>query len=380
MAIRVVHIITTLSVGGAETALYRLLANSDRNAFQSVVITLAEADAVAKQISDLGIEVISLGMRRGVPNPMALVRLLRHLRQLRPHVVQSWMYHADLLTTVAFKLARAPKLKLVWNIRCSAMTANPRRPLKIVRLLARLSRIPAAVVANSRSGRDYHIVCGYAPRRWELIPNGFDLDEFCDDPNGITSVRAELGLGPGAPLIGLMARFHEVKDHRTFLNAARLLVERRPDAKFLLAGRGVTPENTALAKWIDELNLADRVCLLGERDDIHRLTRALDVASLTSSFGEGFSNVVGEAMACGVPSAVTDIGDARWIVGDTGRVVAPRDPAALAAAWEELLSLSPEERRDLGERARRRIAEHFSLRTMTAAYESLYSEIAANEE
>lgn len=376
--VRVVHVITALTLGGAETALLRLLSHYDRERFPSTVIALIGDGPVGPRIAALGVEVIDLGMRRGkVPNPLALLSLARHLRRLRPDVVQSWMYHADLLATLALPLARRPPL--VWNVRCSDMTGGGRqRPLKLVRLLARLSGVPSAVVVNSRAGREYHAACGYDPRRWAVIPNGFDLGEFHEDGEAAAAVREELGLEHGTPLIGLIARWDPVKDHRTFLEAARILADARPEVHFLLAGSGTTSSNATLSGWIDELHLRGNVHLLGERRDIPRVTAALDIASLTS-FAEGFPNVVGEAMACGVMCVVTDVGDARWIIGEMGRFVPPRQPAALAAAWKDVLQMPREERQALGRRARLRITESFSMRSVISAYENLYAALARPE-
>ncbi|MBV9070981.1 MAG: glycosyltransferase [Acidobacteria bacterium] len=377
--VRVVHVITALTLGGAETALFRLLSNTDRERFESTVIALAGDGVMAPRIAALGVEVLDLGLRRGgFPNPLSIFSLARHLRRLQPDVVQSWMYHADVLATLAVPLARAAKL--VWNIRCSeaAIDTSSQHPLKVVSLLALLSGRPDAVVVNSQSGLDYHAACGYTPRRWSLIPNGFDLDEFRVDAQAAASVRNELGLHSAAPLVGLIARWDPLKDHRTFVEAARLLVDKRPDVHFLLAGNGTANSNQTLATWIEERQLGTNMHLLGERDDIARITASLDIASLTS-VAEGFPNVVAEAMACGVPCVVTDAGDARWIIGDSGRVVPPRQPAMLAGAWQELLEMGPSEKLELGRRARQRISTFFSIGRATDAYEELYATLAQSE-
>jgi glycosyltransferase involved in cell wall biosynthesis len=375
--IRVVHVITALALGGAETALFRLLSNFDRKRFESTVIALIGDGVLAPRITALGVEVLDLGLKRGgFPNPRAVFSLARHLRRLRPDVVQSWMYHADLLTTLAVPLARSPKL--VWNVRCSDPVGTGARRLKVLRVLASLSRRPDAVVVNSRAGRDYHAACGYTPRQWVLIPNGFDVEEFRIDTAAAADVRRELSLERATPLIGLIARWDPIKDHRTFLEAARLLLEKRPDVHFLLAGSGTANSNRTLMNWIDELQLGAHAHLLGERGDVARITASLDIASLTS-VAEGFPNVVAEAMACGVPCVVTDVGDARWIIGDSGRVVPPRQPAMLAAAWEEVLEMSSAERLALGSRARQRISASFGMRRSIEAYEELYGALARSE-
>jgi glycosyltransferase involved in cell wall biosynthesis len=375
--IRVVHVITTLTLGGAETALIRLLSNSDRTRFHNTVIALIGDGVFAPRIAALGVEVLDLGLRRRFPNPFAVFSLARHLRRLQPDIVQSWMYHADLLSTLAVPFARSPKL--VWNVRCAGPTArNGTRPVRVIHVLARLSGRPDAVVVNARSGVGYHTALGYAPKRWTLIPNGFDVNEFRIDAEAEADVRKELGIAIGTPLIGLIARWDPVKDHRTFLEAARLLADQRPDVRFLLVGNGAANSNRTLTAWIEELQLGAHVYRLGQRTDIARITASLDVASLTS-VAEGFPNVVAEAMACGVPCVVTDVGDARLILDGSGRLVPPRQPALLAAAWQEVLAIPPAEKLELGRRTRQRIATFFSTRRATEAYEELYEGLARSE-
>ena len=209
-----------------------------------------------------------------------------------------------------------------------------------------------------------------------VIPNGFDLEGFKPDSSARVSVRTELGIGPNHPVIGLVARFDPQKDHRSFIDAASILAARLPSAWFVLCGDDVTWDNQELARWIDDAGIRDRVYLLGRRDDIARLLNAFDVASLSSAYGEGFPNVVGEAMACGVPCVVTDVGDSAWIVGDTGRVVPIRDPKALADSWLALVEAGQQARQMLGARARARIIEQFDLEVIAGRYAKLYCELA----
>jgi glycosyltransferase involved in cell wall biosynthesis len=178
-------------------------------------------------------------------------------------------------------------------------------------------------------------------------------------------------------LLGSFARFHPQKDHETLCRAAGLVAAARPDVHLVLAGVGIDAGNERLVAWLRESGAADRCHLLGERDDMPRLTAALDLALMTSSFGEAFPLVVGEAMACGVPCVVTDVGDARQMVADTGRVVPARDAQALAGAVLDLLAMPVDERAALGARARERVQRELSLTAVAARYESLYTEVLA---
>lgn len=375
-SVTVVHLISGLTSGGAETMLYKLLSGTNRAQFRPVVISLTAGGAIAERIQSLGIPVHSLGMRRGQPTPQSFWHLTRLLRREQPAILQTWMYHADLLGLLVAPFAGDPPV--IWNIRASNMDMTRYRRLSAwtVRACARLSGRPRAVIVNSAAGRTFHEQIGYHPREWVLLPNGFDLDAFRPDPALRAAVRAELDFAPDDRIVGLMARRDAMKDHPTFLRAAALLRARRPNARFLLAGQGVTLEDPELRRLIADNALDEHVRLLGERRDMPRLLAALDLASLTSTFGEGFPNVVGEAMACGVPCVVTDVGDAAAIVADTGLVVPANDPPALAAAWERLFDLPPAERQALSARARQRIAEHYALDQIVRRYEALYLRFA----
>ena len=213
-----------------------------------------------------------------------------------------------------------------------------------------------------------------------VIPNGFDLAAFKPDAKARTAVREELGISQEALLIGLVGRFDPQKDHRNFVAAAARLRAYCPQVHFLLCGDGVNWNNAELTGWIGEAGLRQQFHLLGRREDMPRLTAALDISSTSSSYGEGFPNVIGEAMACGVACAITDVGDSAFIVGETGLVVPPRDPEALAHAWKKLIEMGPEGRQKLGETARKRILENFSLPDIVARYEALYKEVVRRKQ
>lgn len=368
------HLITGLAPGGTEFMLHRLLATMDRGAVRSTVASLTAGGSVADQIRGLGTPLHTLGMRPGAPDPRGMLRLLRLMRADPPDVLQTWLYHADLLGLVGARLARVPHL--VWNIRCSEMDARYERGMGglILRTLARFSGSPDAVVVNSEAGRTLHRDRGYHPRRWEMMPNGFDLSRFVPDPDAGARLRAEIGAGAGEPLVGLIARYDPVKGHALFFAAAERLLAGIPDARFVLAGTGVRLDNPAFAGLIPPA-VAGRVHLLGERRDVPYVTAALDVATCAST-GEGFPNVIGEAMASGIPVVTTDVGDARAIVADCGIVVPPQDAAALTRAWAEVLRRPVAERRALGQRARARIAQHYDIHVIADRYVALYRELA----
>jgi len=371
----VLHLITGLETGGAQRTLARLVARTDRSRFRSIVISMTDRGALGPVIAAAGIDVRTLDLPAAVPTPSGVLRLARMLRALRPDIVQTWLYHADLLGLIAKAVAPVPHL--LWNIRCSEVAFTPARRV-LFQLLARLSRVPQAVIVNSRTGQRVHQDAGYRPHRWELIPNGFDLDELKPDPAARERVRAGFGIAPDAVLIGFPARFHPMKDPATFLAAGGRLARRRPEARFVLVGPGLDGGNHELTAQISA-ELDGRVDLLGERSDIAQLYPAIDIVSLSSSYGEGFPNVLGEAMACGVPCVATDSGDAAELIGETGIVVPPRNPEALAAAWDRLIALGSDGRQALGRKARGRIENNYAIGPVVARYEALYEEIAARD-
>jgi glycosyltransferase involved in cell wall biosynthesis len=300
------------------------------------------------------------------------------LRQFRPHILQTWLYHADLLGYLAGRWAGVPII--LWNLLQSHMDFRQyRRTTEVtVRLCAHLSRGVKKILVNSVAGIKAHARLGYDPGRMVLVPNGYEVDRFKPDPESYQEVRRELGLSPDTPIVGHLARFDPQKDQATFLKAAQQVVVEHPQVAILMGGNGVTAENPAFARLLRDHPLpGDRVRLLGERHDMPRLLAALDLLVSSSAFGEGHPNVVGEAMCCGVPCVVTDVGDCALMVGDTGLVVPPSDPGALAQAIGEALSWKDPERRGRGQAARERISRRYEINRITARRESLYLELAA---
>jgi glycosyltransferase involved in cell wall biosynthesis len=370
--LRITHLITSLNTGGAQAMLYKLLSRHDREAFAPEVISLLPPGPIGEDLRRIGIPVHSLGLKRGIPDPMGVLRLVAHLRASRPQLLQTWMYHADLLGGLAGRVAGVP---VVWNIRHSDLSAEDSKRMTrwTAAVAARLSRhVPESIVCCSEATRRVHAALGYDEAKMVVLPNGFDLSRFAPDPAARQSVWAELSLPPDAFLIGLFARFDPQKDHATFLRAAEHVCAMAPTAHFLLCGDDVTWDNAALASPIASAGLQDRFRLLGRRNDVPRLTAALDLAVLSSAHGEGFPNVLGEAMATGVPCVATDVGDSAEIVGDTGTVVAPRNAESLGAAVHAWVVMPEEARRRQGQAARARIETHYALPTIVERYEALY--------
>lgn len=377
--IRVTHVIDGLSVGGAEAMLANLLRRSDRDRFESQVISLTDVGPIGEAIRETGVPVRSLGLEPSPRQALAALRLPGMLRATRPDLVQTWLYHADLLGGLSSRLV-SRRVPVVWGIHRSDLDAawTKRRLATTAKLCARVSGwVPSRIVCCSEDAARRHVALGYHSEAMVMIPNGFDLDEFRPDATARGSVRSELGVPHDAPLIGMIARFDPQKDHASLLEAADLVACRLPDAHFLLCGLGVQPDNPPFAALTRRHpDLAPRLHAVGLRRDIPRLDAALDVGVLSSIGGEAFPLAVGEAMACGVPCVVTDVGDAPELVADTGVVVPRGEPTAMAGAIVDLLSLPVDQRRAMGAAARRRVQQHYELDHVVARYEGLYAELA----
>ena len=377
--IRILHIVNDLAIGGTEMMLYKLLSRTNRKKFEPAVISLDGVEKLGDKIRQLGIPVYGMGMKPSALRPLSLLRLARATRRIKPDLIQGWMYHGNLAAQFAGMLA-SQRVSIFWNIRQSLYSLEEEKPAtaKAIRLGARLSHWPAKILNNSRKSVAQHSAIGYRTESSVVIPNGFDTELFAPSEEARHTVRAELGVAQNTFLIGLIGRYHPLKDHSTFLRAASLLLKDYPDTQFVLAGKRVDWNNESLRAQVQDLGMVERVHLLGERLDMPRLTAALDVAS-SSSCDEGFPNVIGEAMSCGIPCVVTDVSDLRWIVGDSGQVVPPRNPEALARAWKELVNLERQDRTALGIAARLRVTEWFSLNSVVGQYETLYESAVAEK-
>jgi glycosyltransferase involved in cell wall biosynthesis len=371
--LKVLHVINDLSIGGAEMMLYRLLSHKSRERFQPVVISLMDRGSLRSRFEELGVPVFTARMKPGFPTPASVWRLIRLTREIKPDLIQGWLYHGSLAAQIG-ALASIGKVPVLWSIHCSiySLSFEKRLTATIVRLCALLSKLASRIIFVSRTSQDQHENLGYSIKRSVVLPNGIDVSVFAPSEEARATIRAELGIANDAVVIGNISRYHPMKDHTNFLRAAGTIAEKYPHVHFLIAGRELDARNRALNQLIGEAGLQGHIHLLGERTDIAELVAALDIFCLSSAYGESFPLIVGEAMAAGVPCVVTDVGDSAWMLSDTGRVVPTRNATALAAACEELLQLGPAGRKALGLLARKRVIELFSLGTVVAEYESLY--------
>lgn len=370
----IVHVITGLNRGGAENALFRLLSQGPHPA-QTRVVSLTGAGIFQEQLESLGVTVTCLEMRPGLPSPFKWWKLVRLLREWRPQLVQTWMYHADLLGGLAASVAGVP---VCWGIRNSDLShnRNKKSTLIVARICACISsKVPALAISCSARAAAIHRSFGYAVP-FEVVPNGLSVEAWKPHPEQRHHVREELGFSDASFVFAHAGRNDPQKDHAGLALAFNRVLVDCPRARLLLCGTGMEPQTPYFRAlpFSDEARKA--VLAIGPRDDLPLLWQAAD-AFVLSSLGEAFPNAVAEAMACGLPCVVTDVGDAAEIVSDTGLIVPPGDPDALAEAMGILCAMPDVERRRLGAAARQRILDHFTLDRMVAGFGRVWSGLIA---
>lgn len=341
----VLHVITGLGTGGAETMLAQLAAGLQVRGIPQHVVCLKERGPVADRLEESGVPVTCYGLEASKDVPGGVLKLAGMIRKLAPRFVQGWMYHGNLVAALAHKLLPGRReRKLLWNIRASNM--DEERYARVIGWSARLSHWPDLLIANSQAGMGFHMDCGFRPRACEVIPNGIDTEKFRPDTQARNEIRKEWGVGPEDVVALQVARVDPMKDHDTYLAALGAL----PQVTGVLAGLDT-----------DRLRLSPNVRALGLRRDVPRLCAAADIIVSSSAYGEGFSNALAEGMSAGLVPVATRVGDSAVIADDIGQTVQPRDPAALSAAIGKVAAMPVALRRREGLKARARIERNFSL-------------------
>ena len=369
--LRVCHVITSFSDhGGAERALYRLVTDLDKKDCCSSIISLRTSERLGAKLNQMDIPVQALGMRKSWSSPAAIIKLRIAIQSFKPDLVQTWMYHANLLGGLITK-SISRQLPVIWNLRLAKLC--PQTHSLQTRLIGKAgaylsSCVPKQIIVNSNRGYFEHSKIGYDVNRMKVIVNGFDTDKFSPNSMARSTIRKELGVSAPTLLVGRFGRYHPQKDYETFFKTAQLIKNEFPNIKYLLAGGyGITFENEELVSLVNKYQLCDDVILAGARDDMPSVYNACDLV-VSSSAIEGFPNVIGESMASGVNCIVTDAGDSADIVGDPNSVVAVGDAMSLYSASARLLRLSATERQLLGHNARERIINNYSLAAVTEKY------------
>lgn len=360
--------------------LYNLMRGGLADDFETSVVSVTNLGTYGTLLQDLGVPVHALRMHRIAGAPIPLLRLCRYTKHFRPDLIQGWMYHGNIAAFLAKKSLGTRDCILAWNVRHSLYELENERPG--TRLMIRgnraLSPHADALLYNSQVSSVQHQAFGFHSSNTHIIPNGFDTIQFAPSSEDRKRIRNELNIADSAIVVGHIARYHPMKDHPTMLKAMKEVVRRHDQVVAVLVGKDVTWNNRNLLRdFPSEYNRHLR--LLGERSDISSLLSSFDLLCLTSAWGEGFPNVLGEAMSTCVPCIATDIGDSALIVGNTGLIVPPRDMEALVAALEHMVRLSPETRQSMGTAARSRVEAEYSLASVTAKYAALYRSLSSRE-
>jgi glycosyltransferase involved in cell wall biosynthesis len=370
--LRVLFIVWKLGGGGAERQLANLAVGLANRGHAVVVGVYYAGGEYEHHLSGTSVRVVSFEKRGFWDFGSFFRRVVRCVWEFSPTIVHGYMDTGNIVATWVRPFA--PKARVVWGIRGSRLEWH--KYDRVGRILFQVNRVASRaahmIVANSHVAADEMVRAGYPLQRMRVIPNGIEVERFRPSPGQGQAFRAEWGISPGSRVIGMAGRLDPMKDHATFVRAAQLLAARRPDVQFVCVGEGLEPYRSAALATLETARLGSRLQWRGQVRDMPAFYSALDLLTSTSAFGESFSNVAAEAMACGVPCVMTDVGDARDILGETGLVVPPRDPEALAAAWETMLNrTSPE----LSAACRRRIEENFSVERLVEATEHALYEL-----
>jgi len=377
--IHVLHIITGLDVGGAEVMLCRMMEHYDKRRFTHEVICLREPGKLAARVEASGAALHCLNMNRWWRIPSGIGKMAKVIREYRPDLVQTWLAHATLIGSLVSRFTT--KAPVVWSIHTGQQ--DPSRIKLSVRLinhcLAKLSGVlPTKIVSCSRVALERHVELGYARSKMQLIPNGTDTDYFVPQDEEALQLRKKLGIPEDAPVVGIAGRWTPEKDYPNFFRAAVKLQSRMPKAHFVVCGAGLETSNPLALELFKHAPKPGQFHLLGIRQDMPVVYSAMDLATLTSA-SEAFPLTLGEAMACGVPCVATDVGDCRTILGDTGTIVRPMDCEQLAAAWEEMLRMSPEDAISRSHQARQRVVQLFSMSRYCTSHAELYESLVVKK-
>lgn len=371
---KILFLTRSLNYGGAERQLVALAKGLHERRHKVEVAVFYHGGPLERDLQEAGVPVISLGKRKRWDVFPFLWRLICLVYREKPDILHGYLFEANLLTILLKPMF--PRVRMIWGVRASNVDLSQYDWL--ARLLFRVacffSRFADTIIVNSNAGKEYHQKRGFPEKKMVVIPNGIDTEIFKPDAGSGTRIRTEWGIKEDEKVIGLVARLDPMKDHPTFLEAAAILVKERKDVRFVCVGDGPDLYKSRLRELSCKYGLETKLIWTGTRSDMPFVYNTLDIATSSSSYGEGFPNVIGEAMACGVPCVVTDVGDSGWIVGDTGIVLAPKSPGSIVMGWNSLLSLDLTKMMSLKEKVRRRVIENMSVQKMVYNTEQLLAE------
>ncbi|MCV6824493.1 MULTISPECIES: glycosyltransferase [Halocynthiibacter] len=372
---RVLHCITGLGFGGAQVMLFRYLKGLGEARSNHEVVSLLPPAHFSHEIENLGVRVTSAELPQGKFNLKGLKKIRSHIKDFSPDVIHGWMYHGNFAASVA-NFGLGSSKRMVWSVHHSLhdINAESRSTQMLIKLSAPMTKRLGAVTYCSKQSQTQHEAFGFSSDKSVLIPNGTNMEEYHARPAARSFLCSLGGIPESRILIGNINRNHPMKDQLSLVKAAKKLIDRGRDIHLIFVGEG--HEGGEAAQAVAAFGMQDRFTIIPARNDIPEIVPGLDVFVLSSAWGEAFSLATGEAMASEVPAVVTDVGDSAWLVGDTGAVVPPSNPDALADGIDQIIALPEPERKALGKRARARIDTKFSLDRYIKAHDDLYHRVA----
>ena len=368
---RILHLITGLDIGGAEMMLYHLCKQQKLTGDEPIVISLKSEGEISGLLLTLGVSTYHLNFPKGKFSFSGFLSLIKKIKEVKPHILHCWMYHANFVGSMASLFAG--NIPVVWAIHNTTLSVenSSKATILLMRILGFLSFLPEQIVYCSQFAKTLHEKYYYSKKKGKFIPNGVDTTVFIPKPEIGTQFLSKLKIQKDSFVIGMIGRYDPQKDYPNFLTAANLIHQFNDSVQFVMCGPGVDDENKVLLDIVKTFEQPDRFHLIGSRIDIQKVHNAFDIFVL-SSISEAFPIVLAEAMACGVPCVSTDIGDAAYIIGNAGKVVPVKNPQAIADAVKQLLSMPDEAYEQLKSAARKRIVDYFSLPEIAQLYKQTY--------
>ena len=370
---KILHIITGLGSGGAESNLYKICINDKIN--QHYVISLMDMGIYGKLLKKKNINVKYLDLKNNFFSIIKILKLIALIKKINPDIIQTWMYHADLIGSLAGVIIG--NKKIVWNIRHSDFDNSKLLTIFLVKILGLLSwLIPNKIIVCSKKAIEIHCKIGYSKKKMIYVPNGYDLNVYKYIQPKYHTIRKKFKIKSKVPLIGTVARYHPQKDHKLLLNTLSVLKKKKIDFFCILAGPNINTKNKALTSIIHKLGLLKNIKLLDNVKNISKIMSEIDIHILASSHGEGFPNVVAEAMACRSPCIVTNVGDSSIIVGKTGWVVPPKNVKKLAnVTLKAIKEIKTKKWKKRSYNARLRIKNNFNIYKMVKNYNRIWKSV-----
>jgi len=372
---RVLHIITDLNTGGAEMMLYKVLNYLNNKDLESSIIVLMGKSSLSDKFERLGINIEYLYLdKERIPNIQSLIRLYSYTKMLKPEIIHGWMYHSN-LAALFLKIILPKNIKIYWNIRQTLYKIEYEKYLSrlVIKISAFFSRYINKIIYNSVVSKEQHEKYGFSGMNSVIIYNGFDVNIFKPNKSKGGKLRAQYGIPNNYVIVGHIARFHPMKNHKMVIQLASRILNEHKNVWFILVGNNVDKNNKELVDLIIENKIKSRLLMLGEQNLISDLFSSIDILISLSSWGEGFPNVIGEAMCSGLPIVATDVGESRMIVGEYGSIVEPNNIIDAVREINEYIDMDRSNRNRLGLKARDFIIKHFSIENIGTEYYQLYS-------